>query len=121
MVTFIEWVIGLSPKNPHFIIAPVVSLRQWDIHHFFTVMMAEPVMHLKLDPGGGQQVYNGGGFKFRTRQQFFTDYPRIRGQQFLIRWFGSEVPGHISPKPHTGTTHFGLFQVVKRAVGMPGR
>ena len=61
-------------------ITPGIARGQGDFHFLRTVMVTEPVMHLKLYPGCREQVQYGCGFEFIPREEFFANAWRASSQ-----------------------------------------
>ena len=81
--------------------------------------VAQPVVHLELDPGPGQQVERGRGLEALAREEPPADQPRVRVEQPLRLVRVGVLQRHVPPEPAPERAHERVVEVVVGAVEHP--
>ncbi len=102
----------MGARDLHRRFRPFVAFRKWHIDLLFsTAVMLEPVMNLKLDPGGRQEVDDCCGFELAglSRKESVADESWIGVEELvMIRRLGMRSRD-ISAKSHTLAAHSRFF------------
>ncbi|SKX70720.1 Uncharacterised protein [Mycobacteroides abscessus subsp. abscessus] len=78
--------------------------------------MTHPVMHLKLDPRGGEQVERLSGLKLGAREQLLADDARTRLTKSVPELGPSRVKRHVATESSADGPHVGVREVVEAPV-----
>lgn len=85
------------------------------------IKVLEPVMDLKLDPGGRQQIDDCSWFEGPrlSGKQPFAYNAGIWVHQLFVSWSPGMLSRNISTKSHTRTAHTGPFKIIEFAIRVP--
>ena len=112
--------VGLRAQDLHRVLGPRVVLLERDLPGVGQLrIVAQPVVHLELDPGPGQQVERGRGLEGLAREEPAADQPRVRVEQPLRIVRVGVLQRHVSPEPAPERAHERIVEVVVGAVDHP--
>ena len=110
--------IGARALDLHRMVRPRVVVRDLDLPRVLRLALAvaEPVVHLELDPRAGQQVERRRRLELVARQELAADQARVRVEDRLGR-LGFRVPERdVAAEPAALRPHQRIVEVVVRAV-----
>src|SRR6266511_4205093 len=82
----------------------------------FVLAVAEPVVHLELDPRTGEQVERRRRLELVAGQQLPADEARVRLEQLVLGLEGGGLEGDVAPEAAAEAAHQRLVEVVEGAV-----
>ena len=107
-------------QDLHRMIRPRIVLLEGDLEGVLRLgVVAQPVVHLELDPGAGQQVERGRRLKAVAGEEPPADQARVRVEQPLRLLGVGVLERHVAPEPAPQRAHQGIVEVVVRAVHHP--
>ena len=110
------------PLDLHRVLRPWIVRREVDAPRVLGLVLAvaEPVMHLELDPGAGEQVEGRRRDELLACQELEADPPRVGLEQTVVRigkgMLGRDVATEAAAEP----SHQRILEVVVRAVDRAG-
>ena len=81
-------------------------------------LMGKPVVRLKLNPSGRQEIQRHCWDELFPRHEALTQHPWIRVPQLLLCRPGCQVPGKIASEPHAGAAHPWHLSRVEISIGV---
>ena len=111
---------GFVRQDLHRVLGPRVVLLERDLPGVGQLrIVAQPVVHLELDPSPGQQVERRRGLEGLAREEPAADEPRVRVEQPLRIVRVGVLQRHVSPEPAPERAHERVVEVVVGAVDHP--
>ena len=112
--------VGLGAQDLHRVLGPGVVLLERDLPRVGLLgVVAQPVVHLELDPGPGQQVERGRGLEALAREEPPADQARVRVEQALRLLRVGVLQRHVPPEAAPERAHQRIVEVVVRSVEHP--
>ena len=100
----------------HRVLRPRIVGRELDPPGVLLLVLAvaEPVVHLELDPRAGEEVERGRRDELLARQQLTADRTRVRLERVLLP--DGVLERDVAAEAAAEAPHQGVFEVVERAV-----
>jgi hypothetical protein len=115
--------IALRARDLHRVLVPGVPFfeRQLPGALLLALAVAEPVVHLELDPGAGQEVQRRRRRELVARQQAAADEAGVWFEQRLVGLGPGELERDVPPEACVERAHLRVVEVVVRPVIGPRR
>ena len=112
--------VGHGAQDLHRVLGPRIVLLERDLPGVLLLgVVAQPVVHLELDPGPGQQVERGRRLEAFAREEPPADEARVRVEQPLRLVRVGVLERHVPPESAPERAHQGVVEVVVGAVQHP--
>ncbi len=116
---------GVAPRtrDAHWPLPPRIVVGELDLPRILRLALAvaEPVVHLELEPGRREHVERGRGDEGVAGQKLATDEPRVRLEDLGQLLGPGLVYRHVAPESAADAAHERLPEVVERPVDRPRR
>ena len=109
------------PRDAQRALGPGVAVGNLELPRRLPVALgvAEPVMHLELDPGGGEDVQRRRRVEGLARQQLRAHDPRVRRQEGLLRLRIGVRQRNVAAEPAADAPHGRVGEIVEGPVDRP--
>ena len=110
--------VALRPLDLHRMLGPRIVVLELDLPRLLRLALAvaEPVVHLELDPGSGDQVERRRRLELVARQELTADQARVRIENRLRRFAFGVAERDVPAEAAALAAHQRVAEVVERAV-----
>ncbi len=110
--------VRVRPRDLHRVLGPGVVVGDRDLPRLLRrgLAVAEPVVHLELDPGSGEQVERRRGLELLAGQELAADQARARVEHRVGRLPIGERERHVAAEAAPEAAHQRVVEVVERSV-----